>query len=279
MNEVSQLRRSSAIEQILSDGWLVSVDWLAEVDSTNSFLKRTLTDEASLMLPRLVVVDRQTSGRGRGQNAWWSPDGCLMFSLAWRPDCPSQNDEPKIQSRMSQLPLVVGIAIASALRTILPSCDAIKVKWPNDVYVDQRKLGGILIESVVATADSFWIIGAGVNVLVDIKSASEPIRTKATSLHRECTPEVRASLCTESILIAILQRLKETLELWQANNDLLQQLWPDYCMLTDRWVELKQADEILQGTCRGIDHRGALIIEDPRGRHHAILSAVVESWT
>ncbi len=279
MNEVSELRRSAAISQLQSDGWLVHVDWLHEIDSTNSLLKRMLVDQASSSLPRLVVADRQTSGRGRGKNAWWSPDGCLMFSIAWRPDRSAQSELSEFQSRMSQLPLVVGVSIASALQSILVNRDTIKVKWPNDVYVDRRKLAGVLIESIVGAADPVWIIGAGINVLVDMDSAPETIRSRATSLHRECTSAASISLSMESILIAIVQRLCETLALWQANSDFLSRLWQDYCLLTGRWVEIQTSDKRIQGTCCGIDDRGALIIQDPRGVHHTILSGVVESWT
>ena len=279
MNEVSQLRRSSAIEQLLSDGWLARVDWLSEIDSTNSFLKRALTEDTASILPRLAVADRQTSGRGRGQNAWWSPDGCLMFSIAWRPDRSTQSDEWDVMPRISQLPLVVGISIASALRAILPNRDQVKVKWPNDVYIDEKKLCGILIESVVGLAEPCWIIGAGVNVFVNIHNAPEPIRSKATSLHRECLSETMATLCVESVLLSIVQRLIETMALWQTDGDFLRRQWPDYCMLTDGWVDIKLTDKSLQGTCCGIDDRGALIIQDPRGRRYSVLSGVVESWS
>ena len=278
MNEVSQLRRLSAIEHLRSDGWLVDVDWFAEIDSTNNFLKRELVSDASKRLPMLTIADRQTAGRGRGPNAWWSPSGCLMFSLAWRPDHLSQMNPIEIQAPMSQLPLVVGIAIAIALQQILVDRDAIKVKWPNDIYIGSKKVCGILIESVIGNSEPYWIVGVGMNVLVDIESAPEPIRSNATSIHRECRSDAHGDLCLESVLISIIQRLRDTLNAWQTNRYFLQQSWPDYCLLTDRSVEIQQTDRRIQGICCGIDERGALLVLDERGQQHAILSGVVQSW-
>ena len=217
MSGISQLRRSSAIEQLLAEGWLTKIDWLSEIDSTNSFLKRQLIElqpSPLRLLPQLVVADQQTTGRGRGQNAWWSPEGCLMFSLAWKPETSQPTDDYDVRLRLTQLPLLVGVSIASALGNLLMDPNAIKVKWPNDVYVDNKKLGGILIESVLDSNEPFWIIGVGLNVLVEIANAPEPIRSKATSLHLECSRSAREGLCRESILIAIIQHLRHSIECW-----------------------------------------------------------------
>lgn len=281
MSGISQLRRSSAIEQILTEGWLTKIDWISEIDSTNSFLKRQLIENQLgplLTLPQLVVADQQTMGRGRGQNAWWSPKGCLMFSLAWKPEASPSTDESDIRSRLTQLPLLVGVSIASALRSFLMNPEAIKVKWPNDIYVDNKKLGGILIESVLGTTEPFWIIGVGLNVLVEFVNAPEPIRSKATSLHLECSRSAREGLCRETILIAITQHLRQSIECWSAQTDYLKRLWPDYCMLTDRWVDIHQTHRCLQGICRGIDERGTLLIEDSLGQTHTAVNGEVRAW-
>jgi BirA family transcriptional regulator, biotin operon repressor / biotin---[acetyl-CoA-carboxylase] ligase len=278
LNEVFQIRRAAAIEQLRSDGWLANVEWYAEIDSTNNYLKRELTKTEALDLPRLVVADRQTSGRGRGENAWWSPAGCLMFSLAWRPKPHAKDVERDILLRISQLPLVIGVSIANTLRSLVLDRNAIRVKWPNDVFLAEKKLGGILIESIVGPGEPFWIIGVGINVEVDFADASELIKAKATSLHRECISEVRESLCAESILLAIVPELHATLDRWQQNDDFLRDTWPEYCLLHNRWVQVKTTNESLQGTCTGIDDRGALIMQDPSGRIHTVLSGVVESW-
>jgi BirA family biotin operon repressor/biotin-[acetyl-CoA-carboxylase] ligase len=278
VNEVAQLRRSSAIDQLLADNWLAKVEWFSEIDSTNNYMKRSVGQVSIQALPQLAVADRQTAGRGRGQNSWWSGDGCLMFSLAWRPRPSCQEQPSDIPMRMSQLPLVVGISIADALTDLIDGQAAIKVKWPNDVYVGDRKLGGILIENVVGLSEPFWIIGVGVNVLVDFDNSPEPIRSKATSLHRACTMPVRGNLCIEYALISILSKLRTSLDDWQEDSDFLHKLWPAYCMLTDRWIEVQQNGQCLQGICCGITQDGALILRDKRGHDFHLLTGVVQSW-
>ena len=201
-----------------------------------------------------------------------------MFSLAWKPEPSPSINESDIRSRLTQLPLIVGVSIASALGRLLMEPSSIKVKWPNDIYVDNKKLGGILIESVLDSIEPFWIIGVGLNVLVEIASAPEPIRSKATSLHLECSNAAREGLCRETILIAIMQHLRHSIECWSAKSDYLESLWPDYCMLTDRWVDIHQTHRRLQGVCRGIDERGALLIQDSLGQIHAAVSGEVRAW-
>ncbi|MDZ4852097.1 MAG: biotin--[acetyl-CoA-carboxylase] ligase [Pirellulaceae bacterium] len=278
MNELFELRRTAVIDQIVSEGLITHVDWFQEIDSTNAYLKRFLNQNPVSGLPRLVLADRQTAGRGRGKNAWWSPDGCLMFSLAWRPSKTDIHENIEWQSRLVQLPLVVGIAVAKALSGFLKDGNSVKVKWPNDVYIHQKKVCGILIESIVGVDEPFWIVGAGVNVLVPIADAPEPIRSNATSLHLECARSFRETLCVESILLAIVQSLQATFDDWQSNNDFLHQVWSQHCFLTDRLVDIQTSGRNLQGTCIGIDDSGALVLRDQKGLLHCVLSGVVQSW-
>lgn len=267
------------MDQILSEGWISSIEWLSEIDSTNAYLKRRILGEQLEKLPQLVVSDQQTAGRGRGQNAWWSPEGCLMFSIAWQPDQPSQHVDHCIRGKLSQLPLVIGVSIAKALNRFLSDKKPVKVKWPNDVYVNGKKLGGILIESIFSGSRQFWVIGAGVNLLVKLDSASEPIRSNATSLDLECRSHEREFLNLETILVAIVHEIQKTLEYWQLQEGYLDTVWPEYCILTDRWIEIQQDQRRIEGKCVGIDDRGALLIQEPSGNCQSVLSGVVLAWS
>ena len=123
---------------------------LAECGSTNTEALAHLRDGGG---PLLVSADRQTAGRGRLGRAWLSDDAALTFSLAR--SFPAALD-------LSGLSLAVGCTVADALD---PDGERIRLKWPNDLFLDGAKLGGILIETVPLPQDRRGvIIGIGLNL-------------------------------------------------------------------------------------------------------------------
>jgi len=100
----------------------------------------------------LVIADIQTSGRGRRGNLWVSPVGAGLFSFALKEDLNISMEE------YSKLPLVVGIALLEGLKTV-ERLDY-KFKWTNDIYLQDKKLSGILVEKI----GDFFIIGIGINI-------------------------------------------------------------------------------------------------------------------
>lgn len=108
----------------------------AELRSTNDRALR-LADSAE-RLPRLIAALRQTAGRGRGGNRWWAGEGALTFSLLL--DAP-----PVPLERWPQMSLAVGGAVCGAVAGLVPSAD-VRLKWPNDVFVNGKKACGILVE-------------------------------------------------------------------------------------------------------------------------------------
>lgn len=118
------------------------------VASTNDEI-RTLA-QAGAAAGRVVVAENQTAGRGRRGAAWFSPSGeSLAFSILVRPQ------EPK--ALWPRLALAAGLAVAEAIDGL---CPHVGIKWPNDVWIQQRKVAGILVE---AGAD-FAIVGIGLNI-------------------------------------------------------------------------------------------------------------------
>lgn len=129
----------------------VVVQVLAQVDSTNSELMRRA--RSGSLAPTLLVAERQSSARGRLGRGWegGAPGSALAFSLAL----------PLAPRDWSGLSLAVGLAVAEALHP------AIRLKWPNDLWWDDRKLGGILVETVGGATPEVprvVIIGVGINV-------------------------------------------------------------------------------------------------------------------
>ncbi len=136
-------------------------------DSTNS-RARELAEEGA---PggTVVTAGEQTAGRGRQGRAWTAPAGkALLYSAVLRP----LGDQPL-------LPLAVALAVCDAVEELAPGTGA-QIKWPNDVWVEGRKLAGILIET--RTQDDWAVLGIGLNLTIAPNEFPPDLRDKAVSL-------------------------------------------------------------------------------------------------
>ena len=131
----------------------IDVEVVAVTGSTNADL---LSRIAELTRPLLRIAENQTAGRGRVGRVWHSiPGGMLTFSLAWH--------FSKKPQQLMGLSLAVGVALAEALISLdVP----VKLKWPNDLIKDNKKLGGILIETATVLGGTWAVIGVGINLQV-----------------------------------------------------------------------------------------------------------------
>jgi len=130
---------------------------LKEVDSTNTFLKNILANSAPVPHGTVIMAESQVAGRGQQQNKWYSTTGeSLTFSVLLKPAFLPLNQ----QFSLTQL-----ISI-SVYETLLPLVgQELKIKWPNDIYIGNRKLGGILIENQVqGNTIKNAVIGIGLNI-------------------------------------------------------------------------------------------------------------------
>jgi BirA family biotin operon repressor/biotin-[acetyl-CoA-carboxylase] ligase len=137
-------------------------------DSTNERAKGLAAAGAPGGL--IVTADEQTAGRGRRGNDWFAPPGsCLLHSALLRPFA---------AGRAPLLPLAVPVAVCEAAEAVAPvRC---RLKWPNDVWIDERKVAGILVE---ARPDEGWaVIGVGLNVAIPQDGFPPELREIATSL-------------------------------------------------------------------------------------------------
>lgn len=130
---------------------------LSEVDSTNNFLKSKVSNSEPLPEGTVIMADNQYAGRGQQENTWYASPGMnLTFSLYLCPGFLPIKDQ-------FMLNMAVSVGIRDALRKYLGPL--LKVKWPNDLYYNQQKLGGILIENILSGSSyKACIIGIGINV-------------------------------------------------------------------------------------------------------------------
>ena len=251
------------LPRIHDETFVRALDFHWDLDSTNS---RALqhAEQAELNTPLLVLAERQTQGRGRGANRWWSAPGALTFSLLIPLDeIPAE--------RLPMIALTVGLAICQAVEQVAPQAD-LALKWPNDVYLDERKLAGILIE-LPGRRPPHAVLGVGINVNNSMQETENELAQTSVSLRDAPRLEVDRT----DLLIRCLQGMERRLDELRADSTGLIDQWRAYHLLHDRAVEIDTYHEILRGTCRGIDHDGALLVETPEGLHRC-LGGVITSF-
>ena len=285
-------KRHFALNEIESHGYFRFVQWVESIDSTNKSLQSWVRD-GKVPLPALLVADRQTAGVGRGANSWWSPSGCLMFSMAiplspgseladMHNELQSHDSGDAIRSatRTWQLPLRVGFTVAESIEAIVGK--RVMVKWPNDVYLEGRKISGVLIE-VVSAQDSHSkravaIIGIGINCQVDFSGAPSELASSATSVHQWASHGMVELTSPESVLSEFVRCWLEQETRDATHPNWLTELWSARSFLDGKWVEVQQATCKVQGICRGISQQGGLLLEDAKRQTVEVLAGSVVSF-
>jgi len=258
------MTRAFDLERVRAEAFVDEIVFRDEVTSTNDLALELARNEGT-RLPLLVLAERQTSGRGRGANRWWSADGALTFSLvldaAWM---------KLTAERLPQVSLTTALAVCDGLQQLEPILDA-GLKWPNDVYVQGRKICGILIE-VPSRPTGRMVIGVGINVNNSLADAPEELRATATSL---CGVTGTTSDLSE-VLIAILRAFSNNVELLASSPSDLSEKWEDHSILTGCSIRLSVGREEIQGVCQGIDEEGALLLKTDQGVQRFFTGAVIE---
>ncbi len=224
------------------------------VDSTN----RLAMDCGQQGAPEglVAVADSQTGGRGRLDHAWFSPPGRnLYFSVLLRPQV-----APAI---LPQLAMVAAVALRRALASLLPNLSC-QLKWPNDVWMQGRKISGILCESACPTDGvPHVVIGIGLNVNVSMEELPEPLRNTATSL-RILTGR---GWNREQVLATVLNELERAVEVWLAAGSLrpFQTEWQRHSLLAGQMIRVDMLGNQLVGHAVGITDQGLLQVLIPDG--------------
>jgi BirA family transcriptional regulator, biotin operon repressor / biotin---[acetyl-CoA-carboxylase] ligase len=168
------------IHSTLSTTWLGRrIELFDSLPSTNR--EAAQLAQAEVEHGTVVVADSQTAGRGRLSRTWFSPPGASLYcSIILRMLRPPE----RLTEWLSWLPLISALASAEAIEQV--SSVHVSVKWPNDLLISERKVGGILCESGIGMrSDHFQIIGIGINVNVDHDDWPADLRDSATSIWQE----------------------------------------------------------------------------------------------
>ena len=231
----------------------------ATIDSTNEEARRLA--ERGEPGPVWIQADVQTAGRGRRGRAWDSPTGNLAATLFLRPD--------KAPSECAQLSFVAALAVSDALALLAPGIE-VKLKWPNDVLANGRKVAGILLESSSAGSEkaSWLAVGIGVNLACFPEETEFP----ATSL----VALGAKAPSTDHALTALAAAFAKWYEAWCERG---------FFSIRDGWltraaglgtrIRARLQNEEISGVFEGIDDHGALILRPNESRVRVIAAGDV----
>ena len=260
------------LKAIQTETFIEHLDYFESLASTNSWALHThcsperTTPIRGISLPALVLTGKQTAGRGRGNNSWWSPDGALTFSLVV--------DVAQMQIPIEQQPLIAlatGLAVCETLEKHLPDMN-LKLKWPNDVYLQNKKVSGILVETA-ASVPGLVVIGVGLNLNNSFLSAVEDLQATGTSLY-ETTGQ---NFSMASTLIDLINGIENRLYDVAGEKKQFMDAWRKYCLLSGRTIRINTGRETREGECLEIDDQGYLILKTEAGIER-IISGTIEHF-
>ena len=193
----------------------------------------------------LIIADHQTKGRGRRQSKWYSVEGkSLTFSFMLLPEISLE--------KLGILPLLTGVSIVKGIHNISNILSGLK--WPNDIMISRKKMGGILVESRTVKQGLSVVVGIGLNINESEDDIQDKLQGQATSLHIESGEEFSREL----ILSSILNEFENLyLNFW---DDIIP-LWQEYCIHENDDITFHSNKKIHQGTFRGITETGHAMIQ------------------
>ncbi|MBD8184530.1 bifunctional biotin--[acetyl-CoA-carboxylase] ligase/biotin operon repressor BirA [Pantoea agglomerans] len=232
-------------QAILSQVTQGNVSVIPVIDSTNQYLLERMHEMES---GAACIAEYQQAGRGRRGRQWFSPFGAnLYMSMYWRLE-----QGPAAAMGLS---LVIGIIMAETLRSL--GADDVRVKWPNDIYLNDRKLAGILVELIGKTGDAAQIvIGAGINLAMRTADASQ-INQGWINLQ-----EAGVTVNRNELAARLINSLREALPLFEQEGlTPFVARWAALDNFINRPVKLLIGEREVHGIARGVDSQGGLLLE------------------
>ena len=240
------------------------IEFHPTVESTST-LAQELCEPLAELTPALVLAESQTAGRGRGSHRWWASEGALTFTLVI--DCRSTGLQPERQA-------IISLAVGAAVRRVIAeeTVSDCKIKWPNDIYLTDRKVCGILTEQKTVNGHPTALIGVGINVNNSLAIAPKDFSSRATSLF-DVTGN---SFPLSDLLIRTLNAIQTEIgRLAQEHQSVIQEI-NAHNLLLNAIVEIRSGDRSTTGRCTGISHSGALQLQTANGLTDVISGSVVK---
>ena len=230
--------------------------YLEEVDSTNTWAKANLDKFGPV---GAVYTTSQTAGRGRRGHTWINASGqALYYTVVLKTEL----------AQPESLPLFASMAVADALEQRYGiQC---QIKWPNDLYLDHRKVAGILCESVIppgAGGATRVLVGVGVNVNSRVNDFPGELRPLVTTVREH----IRAPLSLQDLLPRFVQAISDQVARLGNNRAAILADWQRYDYLAGREVVCTVGMDVRKGVAAGLNEEGRYRLRDPEGCVHEVI--------
>ena len=212
--------------------------YLSQTNSTNEDAWSSFQDGSPD--GTLFITDNQQEGKGRRQNNWVSTkEKSLTFSFILQPEMQLE--------KLGLLPLLTGVSIVEAIKS--SASIQTGLKWPNDIMLNEKKMGGILVESKSGQNGLGVVVGVGLNINESEQDIPDSLSKQATSL----AIYSNSSSSRELILSAILNEFEQ---LYQNQMDDIIPLWQEYCIHRNTSVTFHSENHRSRGIFQGINSLG-----------------------
>lgn len=257
------MKKSTFIDQTtnfiknLKMNFIKKIIVLDEVTSTNNNARELARKGAKE--GTIVIAKKQIKGRGRFERLWESPKGGLYLSIVLKPNC--------LSNKTTILPLLGSLVVSETIDSYNLST---KIKWPNDVLVNGKKIAGILLESEAINKKlEYVILGIGINLNTDINFFSRDIKKISTSIFKEIGKPIDYYLFIKKLL----QNFDKYYSFFLAKNYLfIINEWKKKSDTLGRKVKIITTSEQIIGEAYDIDISGFLIINTKFGKQKTITS-------
>jgi BirA family biotin operon repressor/biotin-[acetyl-CoA-carboxylase] ligase len=254
------------VQAALTTAWLGrNYQYLDSVGSTNDHLKAA---DADVPEGAVLLADYQTAGRGRLDRRWDAPPGAaLLFSVLLRPEWPAE--------RALWLVMLAGLAAVEAIEAV--AGPPARLKWPNDVVLDQdgqwRKVGGLLVDTALDNDGRLASAVLGLGLNVNIPAAALP---PAAMLPTSLMIAAGRPVARRPLLVALLESLERRYEAARRGESPLPE-WKARLVTLGQAVTVSAAGggELLPGVAEDTDEWGRLLVRDETGRLHTVAAGDV----
>lgn len=249
--DINLIKKSLKTKIIGKGEWL----YLDNTSSTNQ--EAMIRGAQNIADGSLILAGVQTGGRGRKGKTWFSAPRSVSFSAVLHPNIPSK--------KLSLLTLIATLSVQKTLKEFV-GLDA-KIKWPNDVLINQKKLAGILVEASLSAGEIDWVvIGIGCNINTERSEFPPEISQSITSVLEESAKNYSRNVIYKEIIsyldhyysLLLNNQEAQIIEDWKQGSDIINK------------IATIQSNPKVSGSITDINEDGVLVITDTSGNKHLI---------
>ncbi|MDD2890084.1 MAG: biotin--[acetyl-CoA-carboxylase] ligase [bacterium] len=221
-----------------------------KLDSTNDYASKIAKESAE---GTVVIADCQSKGKGTPGKTWFSPEGGIWLSVILKP------------KSASCISLMASVAVYETLKSLkLP----VRIKWPNDVMIKNKKISGVLTE---AHGKNNAIVGIGINL--NIPEFPNELKSVATS----AMLERGKAFNKQKVINILIKQLEKKYSLLKKKKEKLLKEWKKYANIIGKQIKINISGELVEGKVKDIDDNGALMVEMAGGKVKKITTGTISA--